>query len=93
MLRPGGRFAMLDAAEPEQALMRMGHHVWFRRVVPWIGGRLSGAPAAYRYLPASTAYLPPPAELIQLATAAGLARIERRTFMGGAVQLLTGTRS
>ena len=93
VLPPGGRFAMLDAAEPEQPLMRMGHHVWFRKVVPWIGGRLSDAPAAYRYLPASTAYLPKPDDLVGLATGAGFGGVERRTFMGGSVQLLTGTRS
>jgi demethylmenaquinone methyltransferase/2-methoxy-6-polyprenyl-1,4-benzoquinol methylase len=66
--------------------------VWFRRVVPWIGGRLSGAPDAYRYLPASTAYLPAPAELCDRLGSAGFDAVERTTMTAGAVQLLTGTR-
>lgn len=92
VLQPGGRFAAVDAAEPEHVIVRMGHHIWFRRVVPWIGGRLSGSAAAYRYLPASTAYLPGGPALIGQLRAAGFGSVERRTMMGGAVQLLTGTR-
>lgn len=92
VLRSGGRFAALDAAEPENPVVRMGHHVWFRRIVPWIGGRLSGNPAAYRYLPASTAYLPPGPALVGELRGAGFTSVGRRTMMGGAVQLLTGTR-
>ena len=93
VLRPGGRIAAVDAAEPELAIMRLGHHIWFKRVVPWIGGRLSGNSAAYRYLPASTAYLPPGSALVDEIRVAGFRAVERRTMMGGAVQLLTGTRA
>jgi demethylmenaquinone methyltransferase/2-methoxy-6-polyprenyl-1,4-benzoquinol methylase len=93
VLRPGGRFAALDAAEPERSVVRAGHNLWFRKLVPWIGGRLSGNPAAYRYLPASTAYLPPGPALIGELHDAGFTDIGRRTMMGGAVQLLTGTRN
>lgn len=91
VLRRGGRIALLDAAEPERAVMRWGHHVWFRRVVPRIGALLSDG-AAYRYLPASTAYLPPPAALVTAIEAAGFTDVARVTMTGGAVQLLTGTR-
>jgi demethylmenaquinone methyltransferase/2-methoxy-6-polyprenyl-1,4-benzoquinol methylase len=91
VLRRGGRIALLDAAEPEHALMRWGHHLWFRGVVPRIGALLSDRDA-YRYLPASTAYLPPPAELVAEIEAAGFTDVTRLTMTGGAVQLLTGTR-
>jgi demethylmenaquinone methyltransferase/2-methoxy-6-polyprenyl-1,4-benzoquinol methylase len=91
VLRPGGRFAALDAAEPSSAIVRAGHGLWFRRAVPWIGARLNDRDA-YRYLPASTAYLPAPSELIAIAMAAGLHGVTRRTMLGGSVQLLTGTR-
>jgi demethylmenaquinone methyltransferase/2-methoxy-6-polyprenyl-1,4-benzoquinol methylase len=92
VLRPGGRLAALDAAEPESALMRAGHRVWFRGVVPIIGSVLSSDAGAYRYLPRSTAYLPPPEELCAIMRAAGFDAVERTTFTGGAVQLLSGTR-
>ena len=49
-------------AEPERGFLLAGHRVWFRRVVPVIGGLVSDR-AAYRYLPKSTAYLPSTDEL------------------------------
>ena len=93
VLRPGGRIAALDAAEPENPLMRIGNSVWFRGIVPWIGARLSDNPAAYRYLPASTAYLPAGPALMDQVRAAGFSAVGRRTMMGGSVQLLTATRA
>ncbi len=62
VVRPGGRISLLEVAEPESGLLLAGHRIWFRRVVPVIGGLVSDG-AAYRYLPKSTAYLPPTAEL------------------------------
>jgi len=92
VLRPGGRTAALETAEPTNPLVRAGHRVWFRTLVPAIAGRLSGDRAAYRYLPRSASYLPPTDELLQLVHAAGFDQVERRTFTGGAVQLIVGTR-
>ncbi len=90
VLKPGGRAALLEVAEPERAIVRAGHRVYFRHVVPFIGGLLSDR-AAYRYLPDSTAYLPPPAELVARLAAAGLVDVTRRLLGLGAAQLLCGT--
>ena len=92
VLRDGGRLVALDAAEPTGAVTRMGHTVWFRHVVPWIGSLLSGDAGAYRYLPASTAYLPDGAGLVAMMTRAGFTDVSRVTRTGGAVQILSGTR-
>jgi demethylmenaquinone methyltransferase/2-methoxy-6-polyprenyl-1,4-benzoquinol methylase len=64
VLRPGGRFAALDAAIPEHAVMRAGNAVWFRAAVPLLGRILAHDGDAYSYLPRSSAYLPPPATLL-----------------------------
>jgi demethylmenaquinone methyltransferase/2-methoxy-6-polyprenyl-1,4-benzoquinol methylase len=93
VLRPGGRLSALDAAEPEHALLRAGHDLWFRRIVPFVGGRLGHDADAYRYLPRSTAYLPRARELLALLERVGFAEVGRATFTAGAVQLLTGTRA
>jgi demethylmenaquinone methyltransferase/2-methoxy-6-polyprenyl-1,4-benzoquinol methylase len=92
VVRPGGRFAALETAEPASPLLRAGHHVWFRHIVPFLGARLANDADAYRYLPRSSAYLPPTPELLALVGAAGFAAVERRTFTAGAVQLIIGTR-
>jgi len=91
MLRPRGRIALLDVSEPIGGPARALHRLWFRRVVPFVGGVVSDRDA-YAYLPASTAYLPPQAELVQLVGAAGFAAVSRHTLGAGAAQLITGTR-
>ena len=91
VLRPGGRIALLEVAEPESALLRWGHSIYFGRVVPRIGALLSDADA-YRYLPRSVEYLPPPQELVQVVRDAGFPDAERRLLSLGISQLLTGSR-
>ena len=91
VLRPGGRLAVLEVADPRSRVLRAGHSFYFRRVVPFVGGLLSDR-SAYSYLPASTAYLPPPPELLALARDAGFADVERVLLGMGAAQLLTATR-
>jgi demethylmenaquinone methyltransferase/2-methoxy-6-polyprenyl-1,4-benzoquinol methylase len=90
VLRPGGRIGFLEVAEPANPLLRRGHALYFRRVVPFVGGLLSDR-EAYRYLPASTAWLPSPAELLAMVRDAGFTAVARRSLGGGAAQLLTGT--
>jgi demethylmenaquinone methyltransferase/2-methoxy-6-polyprenyl-1,4-benzoquinol methylase len=59
--------------------------------VPRIGALLSDA-AAYRYLPRSVAYLPPPAKMVAMLRQAGFADAAHDDLSGGITQLLTGTR-
>lgn len=92
VIRPGGPLALLDVATPENPLLRLGHHVYFDRVVPIVGGLLSDR-AAYRYLPRSVAYLPEPGELRAMLSDAGFAGVQRRLLGGGAAQLLLANRS
>lgn len=92
VLRPGGRIALLDVAEPPNPVMRWGHGIYFGRVVPLIGGLLSNK-AAYRYLPRSVAYLPEPDELRAMIAEAGFDDVERSLLTGGISQLYSGTRS
>ena len=89
-VRPGGRIALLDVAEPPNRLMRFGHGLYFGKVVPFVGGVFSNK-AAYAYLPKSVAYLPEPPELVAKVEAAGFANVERVLLSGGISQLITGT--
>jgi demethylmenaquinone methyltransferase/2-methoxy-6-polyprenyl-1,4-benzoquinol methylase len=93
VLRPGARFAALDAAVPGNALLRAGNAVWFRGAVPLLGRVVGHDAEAYRYLPKSTAYLPPAPELVERLGAAGFHSARDTTFTGGSVLLLTGTRA
>ncbi len=91
VLRSGGRLSLLDVAQPERTLVRIGHGVYFGHVVPKIGAVLSNGDA-YRYLPRSVAYLPPPPRLIGQLEEAGFTQVERRLLSAGITQLYTATR-
>ena len=90
-VRPAGRIALLDVAEPPNRFLRFGHAIYFGKVVPRIGGLLSDA-SAYRYLPQSVAYLPTPEKMLDLLGEAGFVEVDRRLLTGGIAQLITGTR-
>jgi len=92
VVRPGGRISLLEASQPDGPLMRAGHAVYFRRMVPMIGGLLSDR-EAYAYLPKSMAYLPPVAEMITAVRDAGFPDAGRVPLSGGIAQVLAGTRA
>lgn len=89
--RRGGRIALLEVAEPQSAVLRVLHGLYFRRFVPLVGGLLSDK-NAYSYLPRSTAYLPPHEALLSLLEASGWRAVERKLVGLGAAQMITGTR-
>ena len=91
IIRPGGRIALLDVSVPANPLLRVGHGLYFGRVVPLIGGLLSDG-AAYRYLPKSVAYMPPPVELLRMVHHAGFTTVERTQLSTGISQLICATR-
>ena len=92
VLRPGGRIALLEVAEPPNPVLRWGHGVYFGRVVPLVGGLLSD-PAAYRYLPRSVAYLPEPPALLDQLRQARFTDVDRTLLSVGIAQLITARRA
>ena len=92
VVRPGGRIALLEVAEPANLVLRWGHGLYFGRVVPRIGGLLSD-PAAYRYLPKSVAYLPEPDVMVGRLADCGFERVDRRLLSTGIAQLVTASRA
>ncbi len=92
VVRPAGRVALLEVAEPANPVLRWGHGVYFGRVVPRIGGLLSD-PAAYRYLPKSVAYLPEPDAMVAMLVDAGFEKVERTLLSTGISQLITASRA
>jgi demethylmenaquinone methyltransferase/2-methoxy-6-polyprenyl-1,4-benzoquinol methylase len=83
--------ALLEVDAPGSDLLRIGHALYFNRIVPLIGGLISDR-AAYRYLPRSVAYLPPERELLALISRLGFTHVTKHRLSGGIAQLLTAKR-
>ncbi len=91
ILEPGGRLVLLEVDEPRSRLLRWGHALHFQHLVPRLGAWLSDR-EAYRYLPASTTYLPREEELLARLEAAGFTRVSKRRHLFGAAQQIRATR-
>lgn len=79
--RPGGRIAILELSEPDGGVLGRIARFHVHRLVPWIGGLLSGS-REYRYLQRSIAAFPPALRFVAIMEEAGLAmvRVERMTL-------------
>lgn len=71
VLRPGGRFAILEFGLPRVPGIRQLYLAYFRHVLPRIGRLISGHTSAYTYLPASVSTFPEPARLVSLLESVG----------------------
>jgi demethylmenaquinone methyltransferase/2-methoxy-6-polyprenyl-1,4-benzoquinol methylase len=92
VLRPGARLVILEMALPPQPRLRRVYAYYFRRVLPWIGRRISKHTTAYAWLPASTFAFPEPPELARRLKAGGFEDVSYRLFMGGVCAMHVGTR-
>jgi demethylmenaquinone methyltransferase/2-methoxy-6-polyprenyl-1,4-benzoquinol methylase len=82
--------ACLEVARPRNPLLRLGHHLYFQRVVPLLAALLGADTAAYRYLPQSARQFPPPHALARIMQDAGWREVRYRLLGLGAVALHTG---
>ncbi len=70
VLRPGGTVGILECNQPS-GWNGLLYNLYFHRILPAVGGLLSGDRAAYRYLPASVARFPRPPQMLRMMTDAG----------------------
>ncbi|MGQ0537693.1 MAG: ubiquinone/menaquinone biosynthesis methyltransferase [Gemmatimonadaceae bacterium] len=71
ILKPGGRFVILEFTTPRNGLVRGAYSAYFQRVLPLVGRWLSGHRTAYSYLPDSVAHFPAEEALAERLTHAG----------------------
>lgn len=92
VVRPGGRVVCLEITLPRNRLFAPLFRLYFFRIVPLVGGLISGQRAAYTYLPHSAVNFPRPAQLAGIMASAGLQDVGYRTAMLGTVAVHWGTK-
>jgi demethylmenaquinone methyltransferase/2-methoxy-6-polyprenyl-1,4-benzoquinol methylase len=93
VVKPGGRFVILEFTTPPNPIVRAAYGFYSTRVLPLIGGLISGNRGAYRYLPESIARFPSAAELGDRMRAAGFADVRWELLTMGTVAVHVGTRA
>ncbi|MBO5582278.1 MAG: bifunctional demethylmenaquinone methyltransferase/2-methoxy-6-polyprenyl-1,4-benzoquinol methylase UbiE [Bacteroidales bacterium] len=92
VLRPGGRAVILELSVPQNKVLRWAYDLYFLHILPWVGGKVSGDKAAYKYLPASVHNFPAPKEFCRMMEEAGFRSVRFRTFTFGLCRMFTGER-
>src|SRR5689334_22718114 len=92
VLKPGGTIAILEFTEPPEGLLGDFYRWYFCKVLPRIGGLISGEQGAYKYLPNSVARFFRPPELAALMSAVGYQSVDYRVWSLGTVAIHTGVR-
>ncbi len=91
ILRPGGQIAILECNQPG-GLTGLLYSLYFKRVLPLLGGLISGSPAAYRYLPASVERFPRPPRMLTLMNNAGFQNARWTGYTFGTAGLYRGSK-
>lgn len=92
VLKEGGRLAVLEFSSPVVPGFRALFGFYFTRVLPHIGGLVSGSRGAYEYLPDSVTRFPDQKRLAELMRAEGFEAVDYSNLTGGIAALHTGTR-
>jgi demethylmenaquinone methyltransferase/2-methoxy-6-polyprenyl-1,4-benzoquinol methylase len=93
VLKPGARFVILEFTTPPRQPMRGLYLIYFRHVLPFIGGLVSKHTTAYRYLPESVLAFPGPDDLVARMGVHGFVEVRYQLLFGGICAIHVGTRS
>lgn len=83
VLTPGGKLVILELSVPSNAFIRWCYKLYFLKILPAIGGMISGDRGAYEYLPASVLRFPGPEKFIPMLKSAGFTQVEHTSLTLG----------
>jgi demethylmenaquinone methyltransferase/2-methoxy-6-polyprenyl-1,4-benzoquinol methylase len=92
VLKPGGRVAVLEFSKPVMPGFRALFEFYFARVLPLLGGIVSGSRSAYQYLPASVSNFPDQERLASMMVEIGFEEVEYQNLTGGIAAIHSGTK-
>lgn len=90
VLRSGGWLAVLEFSRPANAAVRAVFGTYFTRILPVMGGIVSGSRSAYTYLPDSVKRFPDQRELLTTMEQAGFEEVSFENLTGGIAALHLG---
>lgn len=90
VLRPGGRFVILEFTWPRNRFVRTVYGFYFNSILPMIGNAVAGHRTAYNYLPESVAHFPDEPSLARRMERVGFQGVHWTTLTFGVVAIHVG---
>lgn len=90
VLKPGGSLVILELSVPSNKFIRKCYNLYFTRILPSIGGWISGDKSAYHYLPASVLKFPGKEEWMGTMTDCGYKSVIHKAFTLGICRMYVG---
>jgi demethylmenaquinone methyltransferase/2-methoxy-6-polyprenyl-1,4-benzoquinol methylase len=90
VLKPGGRLMILEFSSPKGKFFGPVFYWYFKRVLPLVGGLISGRKSAYQYLPESVGWFYTAEQLIGLMQTAGFRVLSAERYTFGVVIVYLG---
>jgi demethylmenaquinone methyltransferase/2-methoxy-6-polyprenyl-1,4-benzoquinol methylase len=88
VLKPGGCFGILELTRPRYRILRLGHQLYLRTLMPILGKLLTDNKQAYQYLCQSIQTFLAPQELEKLLKMNGFVRTQSYSLTGGIATIL-----
>jgi demethylmenaquinone methyltransferase/2-methoxy-6-polyprenyl-1,4-benzoquinol methylase len=92
VIKKGGKVIILEFTFPKKGLMRTLYPFYFQRVLPRIGGFISGDRGAYAYLPESVFHFASAENYMEIMRKVGLENVRSRALTGGVASVISGTK-
>ena len=90
VIKKGGKVIILEFIFPQKGLLRRLYPIYFQRVLPWVGGLVSGDRGAYAYLPESVYHFASVENYEEIMWRAGLENVTSRSLTGGVASVISG---
>jgi len=92
VVKEGGKVIILEFTLPKTGLMKRLYPIYFKRVLPWVGGLISGDRGAYAYLPESVYPFRYAQNYEEMMKKAGLKKVISLPLTGGIASIISGTK-
>lgn len=87
VLKHDGSLFVLELSEPQNVIVRWFYNLYFKNILPFIGKKVSGNAAAYRYLQQTVEKFPMPKEFMKMLQDIGYQDIKHKAYSCGLCRL------
>ena len=90
VLKQDGKLVILELSVPSNAFIRWCYKLYFLKILPTVGGWVSGDRGAYEYLPASVLRFPAPDKFMGMMREAGFKNVAHKALTFGICRMYIG---